>query len=80
LSASSKFGAQVRKPDDSTLAFLLGLAMGVMLTLSIIELWIKNAMANGWPIITMATMMGAGMYYVLQPLFPEFEVCLNSLQ
>jgi hypothetical protein len=49
--------------------------MGVMLTLSVVELWIKNAMENGWANITMATLMGAGVYYVLQPFFPEFEVC-----
>jgi hypothetical protein len=73
----SMLWAQVRKPDDSTLAFLLGLAMGVMLTLSVVELWLKNAMENGWATITMATLMGAGVYYVLQPFFPEFEVCFS---
>lgn len=65
---------QIRKPDDSTLAFLLGLALGVMATLSIVELWIKNSLDNGVVPITAATLLGALLYYVIQPLVPEFEV------
>jgi zinc transporter ZupT len=65
---------QVRKPDDSTLAFLLGLALGVMATLSIVELWIKNALENGPLAISAATVAGALVYYIIQPFVPEYEV------
>jgi hypothetical protein len=68
---------QVRKPDDSTLAFLLGLALGVMMTLSVVELWVNNAMEHGWVMITAANAAGASLYYFLQPYFPEFEVRYN---
>ena len=71
---TSMHAIQVRKPDDATLAFLLGLALGVMLTLSVVELWLNNALENGWTVITIATGMGAALYYVVQPFFPEFEV------
>ena len=52
----------------------MGLALGVMLTLSVVELWLNNALENGWTVITIATGMGAALYYVVQPFFPEFEV------
>ena len=65
---------QVRKPDDATLAFLLGLALGVMLTLSIVELWLNNAMEHGWLMVSVANIAGIVLYYFVQPLFPEFEV------
>lgn len=42
--------AQVlRQPDNALLAFLLGTATGVMSTLSIVELWLNNAIENGFP-------------------------------
>jgi hypothetical protein len=66
--------AVVRKPTDATLAFLLGLALGVMLTLSVVELWVKNGIEFGWVMITIATLAGAALYYFAQPYFPDFEV------
>jgi len=66
---------QVRQPDDSSLAFLLGLALGVMATLSVVELWLNNALAHGVLPVTLATLLGAAAYYFAQPFFPEFEVC-----
>ena len=65
---------QIRKPDDATLAFLLGLALGVMLTLSVVELWLNNAIENGWLMISAANVAGILLYYCVQPLIPEFEV------
>jgi zinc transporter, ZIP family len=65
---------QVRKPDDASLAFLLGLALGVMATLSIVELWIKNGLEHGFFAISVALAGGVLLYYVAQPFFPEFEV------
>jgi len=37
-----------KKPDAKLLAFLLGTAIGVMATLSLIELYIKNVIENGF--------------------------------
>lgn len=65
---------QLRQPNDASLAFLLGLALGVMATLSIVELWVANALENGVFPITAATLAGAGLYYIAQPYFPDFEV------
>jgi zinc transporter ZupT len=62
------------------LAFLLGLAIGVMATLSIVELWIKNAVENGVAPISAATVAGALLYAVIQPFVPEFEVRNSSPQ
>lgn len=71
---------QVRKPNDATLAFLLGLAVGVMATLSIVELWIKNGIENGFVSTSVAVTGGVLLYRVLQPYFPEFEVRLTLWQ
>lgn len=65
---------QIRKPNDATLAFLLGLAVGVMATLSVIELWIKNGIDNGMLPTSLAVAGGVILYRMLQPYFPEFEV------
>ena len=39
--------AVIRRPEAALLAFMLGLAIGVMATLSILELMIQNAIDNG---------------------------------
>lgn len=65
---------QVRKPNDATLAFLLGLAVGVMATLSVVELWIKNGIENGVLPTSIAVAGGVLLYRLMQPYFPEFEV------
>lgn len=65
---------QIRKPNDATLAFLLGLALGVMATLSLVELWIKNAFEHGFVMITVSLAAGFLLYSIAQPFFPEFEV------
>lgn len=41
------FLAVIRRPESALLAFMLGLAIGVMATLSILELMIQNAIDNG---------------------------------
>lgn len=66
--------AVIRKPNDATLAFLLGLALGVMATLSLVELWIKNAFEHGFVMITVSLAAGFLLYYIAQPFFPEFEI------
>jgi ZIP family zinc transporter len=63
-----------RKPDQKLLAFLLGTAVGVMATLSVVELYVKNVLENGFVGITLATACGAMVYVVVEPLLPKAEV------
>ena len=64
-----------KKPDQKLLAFLLGLAIGVMRScLSVVELYVKNVIENGFMGITLATVAGAMTYVVLEPLLPKAEV------
>ena len=63
-----------RKPDRKLLAFLLGTAVGVMATLSVVELYVKNVLENGFMEITLATACGAAVYVVMEPLLPKAEV------
>lgn len=63
----------VRRPDDKLLAFLLGTAIGVMITLSILEMWIHNALEHGWIGVSGFLMFGAMIYLVAQPFLPDFQ-------
>ena len=63
-----------KKPDQKLLAFLLGLAIGVMSCLSVVELYVKNVIENGFMGITLAMVAGAMTYVVLEPLLPKAEV------
>lgn len=63
-----------KKPDNKLLAFLLGTAIGVMATLSLVELYVKNVMENGFLGVTVATGAGALLYVFLEPLLPKAEV------
>ena len=63
-----------KKPDQKLLAFLLGTAIGVMATLSVVELYVKNVMENGFIGVTLATGAGALLYVFLEPLLPKAEV------
>jgi hypothetical protein len=63
----------IRQPDDALLAFLLGNAIGVMFLLSVAEMWVANAAANGWPEITVAFGLGALLYQLAQPFIPDFS-------
>lgn len=63
-----------KKPDQKMLAFLLGTAIGVMATLSIVELYVKNVIENGFVGVTLATGAGALLYVFLEPLLPKGEV------
>lgn len=64
----------IRRPDQSTLAFLLGLALGVMATVSVVELLVHNAMESSAaaPVFVSAA-VGALVYYFIDPLFPTFD-------
>ena len=69
-----------RKPDQRLLAFLLGTAIGVMSTLSVVELYVKNGIENGFLGITLATFAGAMVYVVLEPLLPKAEVLESKVE
>lgn len=59
-------------PDESTLAFLLGSAVGVMSTVSIAELWWHKAVEHGnWLGMTAAVAAGGILFAVLDPLLPK---------
>ncbi|XRB05933.1 zinc transporter ZupT [Pycnococcus provasolii] len=63
--------AIVSKPDDARLAFLLGIAVGVMASLSIVELLINNAVEHGALGVSASCVLGAIFYAVVEPLLPE---------
>jgi ZIP family zinc transporter len=63
-----------KKPDQKLLAFLLGTAIGVMAMLSVVELYVKNVIENGFVGVTLATGAGALLYVFLEPLLPKAEV------
>ena len=65
--------AVYKKPDARAMAFLLGVAIGVMTTLSFVELYVKNVIEHGILRVTGATMGGAGLYACAAPLLPNTE-------
>ena len=62
----------VKRPGPGLLAFLLGVAIGVMVTLSAAEMYIRNAWENGFWGISAAAGCGVALYYFLQPFLPDF--------
>lgn len=65
--------AVIRKPSTQVMAGLLGVALGVMATVSILELLIKNAMEMDALLVCAACLAGGLAYYMLEPLFPKME-------
>ncbi|KAK9816964.1 hypothetical protein WJX72_007575 [[Myrmecia] bisecta] len=65
--------AIIRRPGDGLLAFLLGLAIGVMVTLSVAEMFIRNALEHGVLSVSTSVAVGAGLYYFAQPYLPDFD-------
>ena len=63
--------AIIRRPDAADLAFLLGVALGVMGVLSVCEMWLRNASENGIVPVSLAFAGGAVAYALLTPLLPE---------
>jgi len=61
----------LRRPNDSTLAFLLGVAIGVMMLLAVVEMLVHNALEHGAGPVTLGFLAGAGAYRLVQPLLPE---------
>ena len=67
------FIAVYKKPDARALAFLLGIAIGVMSSLSFIELYAKNVMEYGFLPVTASALAGAGLYACVAPCLPNPE-------
>lgn len=63
----------IKRPGDALMAFLLGLAFGVMFLLSVWELWIHAAMEYGFWSVTLPVAGGALLYVAVQPLLPTFN-------
>ena len=61
----------LRRPNDSTLAFLLGVAIGVMMLLAVVEMLVHNALEHGAGPVTLGFLAGAGAYRLVQPLLPD---------
>ena len=62
----------IKRPGPGLLAFLLGVAIGVMYTLSAAEMYIRNAYEHGFWSISAAVLGGVALYYFLQPFLPDF--------
>lgn len=62
----------IKRPGPGLLAFLLGVAIGVMFTLSAAEMYIRNAYEHGFWSITASVLGGVALYYFLQPFLPDF--------
>ena len=65
--------AVIRRPEAGLLAFLLGTAIGVMATLSILELLIENALEHGVVPVTACAAAGGLFYVLVEPWLPHFE-------
>jgi len=62
-----------KKPDARSLALLLGVAIGVMTSLSFVELYINKVIEHGVVTITIAAGCGAGAYACAAPCLPNIE-------
>ena len=63
----------IHKPSHESMAGLLGSAIGVMATVSIVELIVRNALENDTFMVLACALGGALAYYILEPLFPKVD-------
>ena len=63
-----------RRPDEAMLALMLGLAFGVMVLLSVVELLVRNAMEGQPGTVVLFFALGGAAYYLLAPFIPEVEM------
>jgi hypothetical protein len=72
---STSLGALIAinlSPNEATLAFLLGSAIGVMGTVSVAELWVHKAIEHSnWVGVTAALLVGGAVFALLDPLLPK---------
>jgi ZIP family zinc transporter len=57
--------AVLKRPDQQMMAFLLGLAAGVMITVSVVELIVRNALEHNALLVLISAGLGALAYYLL---------------
>jgi len=69
-----------KKPDARSLALLLGVAIGVMTTLSFVELYVRNVLEHGVVSVTIATACGGAVYACLTPFLPSPDAHVNAAQ
>jgi zinc transporter, ZIP family len=69
-----------KKPDARSLALLLGVAIGVMTTLSFVELYVRNVLEHGVVSVTIATACGGAVYACLTPFLPNPDAHVNAAQ
>lgn len=43
------------------------------MVLSVLEMWLHNALEHGWPAVTAAAMCGSLLYQLAQPFLPDFR-------
>ncbi|CAD7696209.1 unnamed protein product [Ostreobium quekettii] len=67
------FRQVLQKPDDKLLSLLLGLAIGVMASLSIAQLYLESAIRLGLVPVTVVFGFGAASYYALHSYFPVID-------
>ncbi|KAK9835162.1 hypothetical protein WJX81_002306 [Elliptochloris bilobata] len=65
--------AIIKRPGPALLSFLLGLAIGVMVTLSVAEMWLRNALEHGFLRVSASVACGSALYFFVQPFLPDFE-------
>ena len=58
-------------PSNSEMAFTLGLAAGVMLTVSIFDLWLRFSLVYGFGCSTASVAVGAIAFYLLSCMIPD---------
>ena len=56
----------IKRPDAALLAFLLGMAFGVMVLLSVVELWLHNGLEHGFVWVTASLLGGAALYLLVR--------------
>lgn len=64
----------IKKPDESLLAFLLGIAFGVMMMLSLVELFWDTATRQGFPVVFIAAVIGSSFYSIMRRCLPESDL------
>jgi len=65
--------AIIHKPGHEVMALLLGMAIGVMATVSIVELIVRNALENDTFLVLGSALGGGMVYYILEPFFPKVD-------
>lgn len=69
-----------KKPDARTLALLLGVAIGVMTTLSFVELYVRNVIEHGVVSVTLATVCGSAVYACVALCLPNPDAHHDAAQ